>query len=178
MPRNGRNYQIPMPYLMDSNVRYFPWRRQKFSRTNKIPYVEIQSVLPERKNEGACEWESAVGKLALAVKSLYNQMEGASEHLTKSTSEIPHTVGARPYVGLVYAGRGPQGQLSRLLSVCPPDLPGVDPIGEDKNTSTRGSNASQLFNCRATHRPRERGRLRDQPLHKYICVGRHPGWAY
>ena len=54
-----------------------------FSRTDKIPYVEIQTLLPERNNEGTCKWKSVVGKLALAAKSLHNQMEGASKHPTK-----------------------------------------------------------------------------------------------
>ena len=59
-------------------------------------------------------------------------MEGASKHPMKSTSELPYTVGARPYIGLVYAGLGPQGPGSRLLSVYPPDLLGVDPTGAEK----------------------------------------------
>ena len=78
------NYYILVPYVMDSNVRYLPRRRQKFSRTDKIPYVEIQTLLPERNNDGTCQQKSFVGKLAPIAKSTYNQMEGALEHLTKS----------------------------------------------------------------------------------------------
>ena len=86
-------------------------------------------------------------------------MEGASEHPTKPTYELSHTVGARPYVGLVYVGKEPQGQRPRLLPDCQSNLPGIDSTGEDKNTSTRGSKASQFFNRRATHRLGERGIL-------------------
>ena len=85
MPRDGRNYQVPIPYLMDSNVLFVPCQGQTISRTDKISYVEIQTVLPEWNNEGTCKWESTVGKLAPAVKSQHNQMEGASEHPTKSS---------------------------------------------------------------------------------------------
>ena len=78
-------------------------------------------------------------------------MEDALKHLTKSTSELPYTVGARLHVSLVYAGLGTQGPGSQLLSVCPPDLLGVDLIGAENNTNTRGSKADRLFNHRATY---------------------------
>ena len=82
---DGRNYQVPVPYLIDSNVLFVICRGQEISRADKISYVEVQTIHPEWNNEGTCKWESAVGKLAPVVKSQHNQMEGASEHLKKST---------------------------------------------------------------------------------------------
>ena len=98
-------------------------------------------------------------------------MEGASEHPTKSTSELPHTVGAWPYLGVVYAGWGPQGQRPRLLSICQPDILGTVLTGQDKNTSTSSSKIDRLLDRGAIHIPRERGILWAQPLHQHICVG-------
>ena len=105
-------------------------------------------------------------------------MEGASEHPMQSTSEFSHTVGDQPYSGLVYVGRRPQGHRPRLLPDCRSSLPRVESIGKDQNTSARGIQIGRLVNKGATHRPGERGRLRAQPLHKYICVGGHPGRAH
>ena len=84
MPGYGRNYQIPIPYFMDSNVLFLPRRRQTIPRTDQISYVEIQIVLPEWNNEGNFQGKGVVGKLAPAAQSPHDQMEGASEHPMKS----------------------------------------------------------------------------------------------
>ena len=59
-------------------------------------------------------------------------MEGASKHPKKSTDELPHPAGARPYLGVVYAERLFQFQSPRLLSICRPDLLGTVSIGQTK----------------------------------------------
>ena len=92
-------------------------------------------------------------------------MEGASEHSTKSTCELPHPAGARPYLGVVYAGREFQCQIPRL------DLLRTIPIGQDKNTNIGSRKTYRLLDRRTTHGPGKRGRLWAQPLHQHICVG-------
>ena len=84
MPGDGRNYQVPIPDLMDSNALFVPYWGQAIARADKISYVEVQTVHLEWNNEGTYKWESVVGKLAPAAKSLHNHMEGASKHLKKS----------------------------------------------------------------------------------------------
>ena len=86
----GRNYKVPVPYVMDSHVLLVPCQGQTISRTDNIPYVEIQTILLEWNNEGTCQGKGVVGKLALAAQSLHDQMEGAAEHPTKSSQKGPH----------------------------------------------------------------------------------------
>ena len=56
--------------------------------------MEIQTILPEWNNEGTCQGKGAIGKLAPAAQSLHDQMEGASEHLTKFAENRTHSTGA------------------------------------------------------------------------------------
>ena len=79
---------------MDSHVLFMPCRAQTVPGTDKIPYVEIQTVLPEWNNQGTCQWKGAIGKLVPAAQSPHNQMEGASEHSTKFAKKGPHPAGA------------------------------------------------------------------------------------
>ena len=82
----------------------FPEGDKPFQEPKKIPYVEIQAILPERNNEGTCRRKSVVGKLAPAAKSPHDQLEGASKHPMKSTQKGPHSTRAQPYRSVVHAG--------------------------------------------------------------------------
>ena len=90
MPGVRRDHKVSIPYDMDSDVLFVPCQGQIVSRTDKIPYVEIQTVLPKWNNEGTCQWKGAIEKLAPAAESGHDQMEGASEHPMKSTQKGPH----------------------------------------------------------------------------------------
>ena len=98
-------------------------------------------------------------------------MEGASEYSMKSTSELPHPAGAWPYLSVVYVGWGLQCQSPGLLSIYQPNLLRIVSTSSDKYTSTNSSEIDRLLNRGSTHRPRERRRLRAEPLHQHICVG-------
>ena len=58
-----RDYKVPVPDNMDSHVLLVPYRGQAVPRTNKIPYVEIQTIRPEWNNEGAGKRQGAARKL-------------------------------------------------------------------------------------------------------------------
>ena len=54
---------------MDSHVPYLTRGEPNLSGTNKVPHVEIQTILLERNFAGTGEWESAVGELASTAQS-------------------------------------------------------------------------------------------------------------
>ena len=84
MPGVRRDYKAPIPHDMDIHVLLVPYRGQKISRTDEIPYVEIQTILPKWNNEGTSESKSDVRKLVPIAQSPHEHMEGSREHLTKS----------------------------------------------------------------------------------------------
>ena len=89
-----RDYKVPIPYNMDSNVLLVPYRGQAIRRTHKIPYVEMQAIRPNWNTKGIVKWKSAIGKLVPIALNPNNQMEGAPEHPTKSAKNHTHTTGA------------------------------------------------------------------------------------
>ena len=104
MIRVEGDYKVPIPYVMDSHVLIVPCRGQTVSRTDKIPYVEIQTILLEWNIEGTRKRQSVARKLVPTTESPHNQMEGSSKHPTKSAQNYSHPVRARPYRGVVHAG--------------------------------------------------------------------------
>ena len=58
-----RDYKVPIPYNMDSNVLLVPYWGQVVPRTHKIPYVEIQAICPNWNIEATGKWKSFIGKL-------------------------------------------------------------------------------------------------------------------
>ena len=94
MPGVERNYKVPVSDNMDCDVPLVPSRGQAVPRTNKIPYVEVQTIRANWNTERNGKWKSTVGKLAPTTESLDNQMEGASEHPMKSIENHTHPTGA------------------------------------------------------------------------------------
>ena len=92
MPRVRRDYKVPIPDNMDSNVLLVPNRGQVVPRTHKIPYVEVQTIFLDWNTEGTRKWQSTVGKLVPTAKNPNDQMEGAPEHPMKSSQNFPHPI--------------------------------------------------------------------------------------
>ena len=111
MPRNEGNHQVPLPNLMDSHVPYLPRGESNVLVIVEVPHVEIQTILPARNFARTGARESISGELVRIAQSLHDYMEGASKHPMKSTCELPHPAGARPYLCVVHAGRGFQCQI-------------------------------------------------------------------
>ena len=155
MPRVRRDYNIPIPYDMDSHV-LVPCRGQTISRTLKIPYVEIQTVFPKWNNEGTSRRQSAIRNLVPIAESPNDQMEGAPEHSMKSTQNCPHLVRTRPYRGVVHARHQGKGKDSRLLPDSRRNFPGVSSTVGYKIVDSGKGKRDRLINIRATERPRER----------------------
>ena len=74
---------------MDSNVLLVPRWGQAVPRTQKIPYVEVQTICPDWNTEGTRKWQIIVGNLVPIAQNPDDQMEGAPKHPTKST-KIAH----------------------------------------------------------------------------------------
>ena len=94
MPVVGRDYKVPVPDNMDSNVLIVPNWGQAVPRTHKIPYVEVQTIFPDWNIEGTRKRQSTIGKLVPTAQTSDNQMEGAPEHPMKSAKNYTHTTGA------------------------------------------------------------------------------------
>ena len=63
------DYKVPIPHDMDSHVLLVPCHGQTISITEKISYVEIQTILPKWNNEGTSERKSAIRKLVPTTQS-------------------------------------------------------------------------------------------------------------
>ena len=94
MPGVRRDYKVPISNNMDSDVPLVSSQGQVVPRTKKIPYVEVQAIFTDWNIERTRKWKSTVGKLAPIAESLDDQMEGSSEHPTKSVKKCTHPTGA------------------------------------------------------------------------------------
>ena len=85
-----RHYKVPVSNNLDIDVPLVPSQGQVVPRTNEIPYVEVQAICVDWNIERTGKWKSTIGKLAPIAESSDDQMEGASEHQTKSTDNNTH----------------------------------------------------------------------------------------